>query len=105
MVVSRGLNLPSRFSAKFEDILRKMHFSPPSIFYKVTAFVTNPTYDVFCIRYTPVPICASLYPPPTMYILIQPIPYCRGLKSLKQPTKKDRIRNLNFVGILHMYGR
>ena len=60
MVVSRGLNFPSRFWAKFEYFPGKMRDFLPSIFYFVTAFVINPINDVFFIRYKSGPICCSI---------------------------------------------
>jgi hypothetical protein len=51
MGVSRGLNFPSRFSAKFDGFPRGVREFPPSIVYLVTAFVINPINDVFFIRY------------------------------------------------------
>jgi hypothetical protein len=56
MVVSRGLNFPSRFSATFDDFQREIREFPPSIFYLVTAFVINPINNV-CLYGISVPIC------------------------------------------------
>jgi hypothetical protein len=51
MVGLRGLHFPSRFLAKFEDILREIQGFLPSIFYFLTAFVINPTNDVLYTVY------------------------------------------------------
>jgi hypothetical protein len=47
MVISRGLNFPSRFWAKFEEFPENIREFLPFIFYLLTAFVINPINDVF----------------------------------------------------------